>query len=72
MAGVVLTTVGVGLRYSANFITDEAHQAFVVVGVIVLALGIGFILASLMAFVLSSRLGLFPQRPAPNRSPTNA
>jgi len=73
MAGVVLTTVGVGLRYSANSIVDEAHQAFVVVGVIVLSLGIGFILAAVMAFVLSSRLGLFPQRPAPeSQSQTNA
>ncbi len=73
MAGVVLTTVGVGFRYSANFIVDDAHQAFVVVGVIVLSLGIGFILASLMAFVLSARLGLFPQRRAPeSQSQSNA
>jgi hypothetical protein len=73
MAGVVLTTVGVGFRYAANSIVDDAHQAFVVVGVILLSLGIGFILASLTAFVLSSRLGLFPQRPAPeSQSQTNA
>jgi hypothetical protein len=73
MAGVVLTTVGVGLRYSANFIVDEAHQAFVVVGVIVLSLGLGFILAAVMAYVLSSRLGLFPQRPTPeSQSQSNA
>lgn len=73
MAGVVLTTVGVGFRYSANFIVDDAHQAFVVVGVIVLSLGIGFILASLMAFVLSARLGLFPQRRTPeSQSQSNA
>jgi hypothetical protein len=72
MAGVVLTTVGVGLRYSANFIEDEAQQAFVVVGVVVLSLGIGFILASVMAYVLSSRLGLFPQKPAESQSQSNA
>lgn len=71
MAGVVLTVLGVGFRYAGNFVKDEAHDAFVVVGVIILALGIGFMVASLMGFVLSSRLGLFPSKPAPE-STTNA
>ena len=62
MAGIVLTAVGLGFRYSANVIKDEAHDAFLVVGMIIIALGAGFILASLMAFIVSSRLGLFPQR----------
>ena len=70
MAGVVLTVLGVGFRYAGNFVKDEAHDAFVVVGVIILALGIGFMVASLMGFVLSSRLGLFPTKPAPES--TNA
>ena len=72
MAGVVLTTVGVGFRYSANFIVDEGQQAFVVVGVIVLSLGIGFIFASLMAYMLSARLGLFPQRTTQSQPQSNA
>jgi hypothetical protein len=62
MAGIVLATVGFGFRFSASFITDDSRQAFIVVGVIVIALGIGFIGASLMAFAVSSRLGLFPRR----------
>ena len=70
MAGVVLTVLGVGFRYAGNFVKDEAHDAFVVVGVIILALGIGFMVASLTGFVLSSRLGLFPTKPAPES--TNA
>lgn len=70
MAGVVLTVLGVGFRYAGNVVKDEAHDAFVVVGVIILALGIGFMVASLMGFVLSSRLGLFPTKPAPES--TNA
>jgi hypothetical protein len=72
MAGIVLSTVGAGFRYSASFIADEAHQAFVVVGVIVLALGMGFIFAALMAFAVSSRLGLFPPRRAAETTPGNA
>jgi hypothetical protein len=72
MAGVVLTTVGIGFRYAANSIVDEAHQAFVVVGVVLLSLGIGFIFASLMAYVLSARLGLFPQRAVESQPSSNA
>ena len=68
MAGVVLTVLGIGFRYSGNFVKDDAHDAFLVVGVIVLSLGIGFIIAAMMAFAVSSRLGLFPQKPAPQES----
>ena len=70
MAGIVLTVLGVGFRYAGNFVKDDAHDAIIVVGVIILALGIGFMVASLMGFVLSSRLGLFPTKPAPES--TNA
>lgn len=62
MAGIVLTTAGLGFRYSAQWITNEANQAFTVVGVIIIALGAGFILSSTMAYLVSSRLGLFPPR----------
>jgi hypothetical protein len=72
MAGVVLTILGVGFRYSGNFVKDDAHDAFIVVGVIILSLGLGFIVASLMAFLVSSRLGLFPQKPAPESQSSNA
>jgi hypothetical protein len=72
MAGVVLTVLGVGFRYAGNFVKDEAQDAIIVVGIIILSLGLGFILASLMAFAVSSRLGLFPQRNAPESQSTNA
>jgi hypothetical protein len=65
MAGVVLTVLGIGFRYAGNFVKDDAHDAIIVVGVIILSLGVGFIIASLMAFAVSSRLGLFPSKPAP-------
>lgn len=64
MAGIVLATVGVGFRFAANSVTNEAQQAFTVVGVILLALGAGFIVASGMAYLVSSRMGLFPTRAA--------
>jgi hypothetical protein len=65
MAGIVLATVGIGFRVAAANIGAEEQQAFVVVGMIILALGLGFILASAMAYILSLRLGLFPPKPAP-------
>ncbi len=71
MAGIVLATLGLGFRMAGAYIGDEAQQAFIVVGVIVLALGLGFIFASLMAYLVSSRLGLFPPKTAPE-SQSNA
>jgi hypothetical protein len=68
MAGIVLATVGVGFRFAAQSVVDRAQQAFTVVGVIVLALGAGFILSSILAYLVSARLGLFP---APQPSVTN-
>lgn len=72
MAGIVLATVGAGFRVAAGTIADDVQRAFTVVGIILLALGIGFLLASVMAFMVSSRLGLFPARPAPDTGSPNA
>lgn len=72
MAGIVLATAGIGFRYSAGTLDSDASQAFNVVGVIILALGVGFILSSLMAYLVSSRLGLFPQRPSTDPSSDHA
>jgi hypothetical protein len=72
MAGIVLATVGAGFRMAAGSVTNEATQAFNVVGVIIVALGVGFIIASVMAFAVSSRLGLFPKRGTPEPSADNA
>ncbi|MGE3491828.1 MAG: hypothetical protein AB7N29_17610 [Vicinamibacterales bacterium] len=64
MAGIVLATVGIGFRLAANAVAVEAQQAFTVVGLILLALGVGFVVASGMAYLVSARLGLFPARAA--------
>lgn len=72
MAGIVLATAGVGFRLSAGSISDEAANAFNVVGTIIVALGTGFVLSAVMAYLVSSRLGLFPQRPRPDASSDHA
>jgi hypothetical protein len=72
MAGIVLATVGAGFRVAASTISEDVQRAFTVVGIILLSLGIGFLIASMMAFMVSARLGLFPARPTPNSGTTNA
>jgi len=71
MAGIVLATLGLGFRFAGMYIGDaDAQKALMVVGIIILSLGFGFVLASGMAYMMSSRLGLFP-KPAPE-SQSNA
>jgi len=72
MAGIVLAVVGIGFRIAGNSVTNEAQQAFTVVGVILLALGAGFMMASAMAYLVSSRMGLFPSLNRPDPSAGNA
>ena len=70
VAGVVLT---VSASASATPATnqDEAHDAFVVVASSS-SRSASAMVASLMGFVLSSRLGLFPQRPSAAASSDHA
>jgi uncharacterized membrane protein YedE/YeeE len=72
MAGIVLATAGIGFRLSAGSISSEAANAFNIVGTIIVALGAGFVLSAVMAYLVSSRLGLFPQRPRHDVSSDNA
>ncbi len=73
MAGVVLATLGGGFRLAAASVTVDAQPAFAVIGVILLSLGTGFMLASLVAYLVSARLGLFPKAEAnPDLSSGNA
>lgn len=62
MAGIVMSTVGAGFRVAGGTIGDEVQKGFNAIGIIVLSLGIGFILSSIMAYLVSSRLGLFQPR----------
>jgi hypothetical protein len=57
-AGVVLLIAGVGLLYVSTRFIDEPAQFFMVIGVLSVALGAGFIVSAVAAYVLSRRLGL--------------
>ena len=62
-AGVVLALGGVGLLFISRRAIPDIAQGLSAIGVLALALGAGFILSAAIAYLLSSRLGLFDQRP---------
>lgn len=63
-AGVVLLLTGIGLLYVSSTFIDEPAQLFMVLGVIALALGGGFIMSAVAAYFLSRKLGLLDPAPA--------
>jgi hypothetical protein len=65
-AGVVLAAGGLGLLYVSTNFTDEPAQFFMVIGVITLALGAGFMISAVAAYVISRRLGLMESQPGVN------
>lgn len=63
-AGVVLALAGIGLSWISRQLTDQdVTQPLFVVGVLALAVGLGFVLSAVIAYALSRRLGLFDQTP---------
>jgi hypothetical protein len=66
--GVVLIALGVGLWFVQGQAAEEIADGFSIIGMIVFALGAGFAASALVAYLVSSRLGLI----APARSPEPA
>ena len=64
--GLVLVAGGIGLVVVRSRVTDEAAQPLYVLGVLAIALGIGFVLSAIISYVISRRLGLIA--PAADRS----
>lgn len=58
-AGVVLGIAGVGSLFLSGRLAYEASQFFFVIGVLMLALGSGFVLSAAASYALSRKLGLF-------------
>jgi hypothetical protein len=58
-AGAVLGVAGLGLLYVSSEMVDEIAQFFFSIGVLTLALGVGFGVSAAISFFLSRRLGLF-------------
>jgi hypothetical protein len=64
-AGLVLLALGIGFEYVSGHVSDYAEEPFRILGVIGIALGIGFALSAVASYGLSHRLGLIePPQPA--------
>ena len=57
-AGVVLAALGLGFWLVQTRTTLEISEGFWIIGVLIAALGFGFLASALVAYVISSRLGL--------------
>jgi len=57
-AGAVIGLLGAGLILIPNLVSIEGSEGFIVVGVIALFLGLGFLASSAAAFVFSKKWGL--------------
>ena len=62
-AGVIVATVGIGLWIAKGHVIEEASQPLYVVAMLAMALGVGFVLSSLVAYGLSRQLGLLDTEP---------
>ena len=72
-AGMVLAAGGLGLLFVSTRVIEEVSQVFFAVGVLALAIGVGFVVSAAVSFLLSQRLGLLGARPAREHSgPTGA
>jgi hypothetical protein len=58
-AGLVLAALGAGFWVVQRNVTPEAAEGFFVIGVLAVALGVGFTASSVISYLLSERLGLF-------------
>jgi hypothetical protein len=56
--GVVLIAGGIGIEVVGQRFTDVASQSLNALGIVGIALGLGFIVSAIVSFVISQRLGL--------------
>jgi hypothetical protein len=62
-AGVVLAVGGIGLWIAKSSVIEEVAQGLQVIAVLAVALGVGFVLSGIVAYILSARLKLFDPQP---------
>jgi hypothetical protein len=60
-AGLVLAALGAGFWFVQQNVSAEAAEGFFIIGVLALSLGVGFTASALLAYVVSTRLGLVPK-----------
>lgn len=60
-AGVVLVALGIGVWLVRSSVMEELTPAFIVIGTVSIAVGVGFVISAAIAYALTSRLAM----PAP-------
>jgi hypothetical protein len=65
--GVVLIAGGIGLQVVSGRVGNDASQPLHAMGVLAIALGLGFVISAIISFAISHRLGLI--EPAPRAEP---
>lgn len=58
-AGLVLASAGVGLLFIKQYVMEEVGQFLLVMGMLGVSLGLGFVLAAVVSYLISNHLGLF-------------
>jgi hypothetical protein len=59
-AGFVILAGGIGLQYVSGRVPEEISPMLITLGVLGVALGLGFVVAAAVSFLISRRLGLLP------------
>jgi tetrahydromethanopterin S-methyltransferase subunit G len=57
-AGIVLVALGIGFWFARQNVILEVAEGFYVLGVIAIALGLGFVVSAVASYFISARLGL--------------
>jgi hypothetical protein len=61
-AGLVLAALGIGFWFvQMRNLSPDAAEGFFIIGVLAFSLGVGFTASAILAYVLSTRLGLVPR-----------
>ena len=61
-AGAVLSVLGVGITIVSRTTLEEVAPPLAAIGAVILALGIGFLISSLLAYMLTRRFRLMPDQ----------
>jgi len=64
--GAVLTCIGLGLWVSTRAVVAEVGEVFWVMGILAVALGLGFVVSAVLAYLVSKHMGLLEQPATPH------
>jgi hypothetical protein len=63
--GAVLTIAGIGIEVVAANAMEDVAQPVTAIGIFVIAIGVGFLVSAVLAYMISRRMGLLAQTEAP-------